>query len=198
MTTDAKAELRSTARRHRASLPPSAVASAGRVLERRLLAVIGEQAGADRPLTVAATVALSAEPPTQPTIDALRARGDRVLVPRVLPERQLGWIELSDDLTWEPGPFGIAEPTASPLVDGLASADVVIAPALMIDTNGIRLGQGGGYFDRALAQINRQRTLVIGVVFDDEVVATLPTDAHDVAVDIIVTPSRTIRLIDNR
>ena len=194
MTDEAKAELRATARARRASLPPSGVMSAGGVLARRLLAIIGEQVGTDRPLTVAVTTALPFEPPTQPTVDALRARGDRVIAPRVLPERQLGWLEITDATTWAPGPFGIAEPTGTPLADGLAAADVVIAPALMIDAAGIRLGQGGGYYDRALAAVDRSRTLVIGVVFDDEVVEALPADEHDMAVDIVVTPSRTRRL----
>ena len=188
---DAKAELRATARARRDALPASAVASAGPVLARRLLAVIDEQVGAGRPLTVATTTARPGEPPTEPTVEALRARGDRVLAPRVLSAGELGWVELTDDTTWAPGPFGIREPQGEPAE---LAADVVIVPALMVDAAGIRLGQGGGYFDRALARVERAHTLVIGVVFDDEVVEALPTDPHDIGVDIIVTPSRTVRL----
>ena len=74
---------------------------------------------------------------------------------------------------------------------GLVDADVVIAPALAVDSNGVRLGQGGGWYDRALEHV-RPGTKVIAVVFPEEVYdATdrpLPLEKHDRTVDAVATP----------
>jgi 5-formyltetrahydrofolate cyclo-ligase len=65
-----------------------------------------------------------------------------------------------------------------------------VLPALALDRFGTRLGQGGGYFDRALGEL-RPHTLGgplrIGMTFAAEVVAHLPRQAHDQGVDLILT-----------
>ena len=59
----------------------------------------------------------------------------------------------------------------------------------------IRLGQGGGWYDRFLAGVGPD-CVVIGVCFDEQLVDTLPSDPHDVPVTLIVTPTTTIVAID--
>jgi len=69
--------------------------------------------------------------------------------------------------------------------------DVVIVPGLAFTERGDRLGQGGGWYDRFLAGV-RADCVTIGVCFDEQVVAAIPVEPHDVPVDRVVTPTRTI------
>jgi 5-formyltetrahydrofolate cyclo-ligase len=80
---------------------------------------------------------------------------------------------------------------------GVLAADVVLVPALAVDTLGTRLGQGGGYYDATLPQLD-PGVPIIAVVHDDEVldasVEPLPCEPHDVPVDGALTPLRRLRL----
>ena len=64
--------------------------------------------------------------------------------------------------------------------------DVVLVPGLAFTATGGRLGQGGGWYDRFLADVRPECT-TIGVCFAEQVVDELPIEPHDVAVDIVVT-----------
>jgi 5-formyltetrahydrofolate cyclo-ligase len=66
--------------------------------------------------------------------------------------------------------------------------DVVIVPGLAFTASGHRLGQGGGWYDRFLAQ-TRVDCIAIGVGFDLQIVDELPIEAHDVQLDRVVTES---------
>ena len=113
----------------------------------------------------------------------------RVLLP-VVPDqgRELSWVVASGELV--PGRFGLLEPTGPRLPgSALAEADVVVVPALAVAAGGTRLGRGGGYYDRALVHA-RPDAVLVAVVFDDELVDTLPAGEHDRRVDAVVTPSR--------
>ena len=64
--------------------------------------------------------------------------------------------------------------------------DVVIVPGLAFTAGGRRLGQGGGWYDRYLPGV-RPDCVLVGVCFDEQVLAELPVEPHDVAVDVVVT-----------
>lgn len=64
--------------------------------------------------------------------------------------------------------------------------DVVIVPGLAFTADGDRLGQGGGWYDRFLAQ-RRADCVAIGVGFREQLLESLPTEHHDVALDVVVT-----------
>jgi 5-formyltetrahydrofolate cyclo-ligase len=135
------------------------------------------------------------EPGTGPLREALRTRGTRVLLPVVADDKHLDWAEDTGDLDVSAGSTGLAlpEPTGPRLgFDALASADVVIVPALAVDVTGTRLGRGRGYYDRALQQVS-PTALVLALVHDEEVLdadTPVPSDPHDVAVHGAVTPTR--------
>ena len=115
------------------------------------------------------------------------AHGRRVLLPITLDDMQLDWAEYTGAADLAPAAFGLLEPTGPRLgLDAIAAADVILAPALAIDRLGHRLGQGGGCYDRALPRASGE---VIAVVADDELVESLPTEAHDLPVAAVVTPS---------
>lgn len=144
---------------------------------------------------VAGYVAVGDEPDVGAVLEALRARGVPVLLPRLLPDSDLDWVE------WAPGqPLVRREPTPRLLepagpgcgVEAIGAADVVLVPALAVSRDGIRLGQGGGSYDRALARA--PRALRVAVVNDDEVLDVLPEQAHDQRVHLAATPTGVVRL----
>ena len=106
---------------------------------------------------------------------------------------QRDWAEYAgaDDLR-ERAPGRPPEPGGPTLgAAALADADVVIAPALAVDTTGARLGQGGGWYDRALEHI-RPGVPVVALVFPEELydaeTRPLPRERHDRPVDAVATP----------
>lgn len=92
-----------------------------------------------------------------------------------------------------PGWRGLREPVPSRRVPLRPSAiDVVLAPGVGFDPAGRRLGFGGGHFDRFLARL-RRGAVVVGIALDEQVVDEIPTEPHDRNVDVLVTPTRTLR-----
>lgn len=142
---------------------------------------------------VAAYASLPSEPGTGPLRTALRGAGVSVLLPIRRADHDLDWaIDSGATQISVTGP-PLPQPVANGLgVAALAGADVVVVPALAVDTDGVRLGQGGGSYDRALHRISPFATL-IAVVFDDELfdaaVEPLPREPHDVRVAGVLTPS---------
>lgn len=114
--------------------------------------------------------------------------GARVLLPVVPPEgRDLGWAVDTGRLA--PGRFGLLEPVGPRLgATAVGTADVVVVPALAVSRDGVRLGRGGGFYDRALAHA-RPGAELVAVVFDDELLDELPAEPHDHRVTAVVTPS---------
>jgi 5-formyltetrahydrofolate cyclo-ligase len=142
---------------------------------------------------VAVYAARPGEPDTRPLLDRLSARGTRVLLPVLGTGLQRDWATYAgpDDLR-QRAPGRPPEPSTPELGPAaLADADVVVAPALAVDTSGARLGQGGGWYDRALEHA-RPGVSVIAVVYADEVYDAqdrpLPRLAHDRTVDAVATP----------
>jgi 5-formyltetrahydrofolate cyclo-ligase len=185
-----KAEVRATvlaARRARATASADERADDDRAIRHGL---VGLAAGRR---TVAAYVPLGTEPGGAPLPEALASVCDRLLVPLMLPDRDLDWTVYEDDARlssagWEPlrqaarlGPAAIAE------------ADLVIVPAVAVDRSGVRLGRGGGSYDRALARVP-EATLIVAALYHDELVAALPFEDHDRRVHAVVTPSGVTRL----
>jgi 5-formyltetrahydrofolate cyclo-ligase len=112
----------------------------------------------------------------------------RVLLPVVPAERaELGWAVDIGRLA--PGRYGLFEPVGPRLGPAaVATVDVVVVPALAVSRHGVRLGRGGGYYDRALRHV-RPDTVLVAVVFDDELLDDLPAEPHDQQVTAVVTPS---------
>jgi 5-formyltetrahydrofolate cyclo-ligase len=149
--------------------------------------------------TVAAYAALPGEPDLARLRAHLAAAGARVLLPVVTGPGELGW---APDGPTRPGaalPGGrrLDEPdvAADRLLTtaglGLGPDDVVLAPALAAGRDGTRLGQGGGYYDRALAALpgRPDGPWVVAVVHDEEVLDAVPVGAHDRRVDALLTPT---------
>lgn len=67
-----------------------------------------------------------------------------------------------------------------------ATVDVVLVPGLAFTPMGDRLGQGGGWYDRFLAQVS-DRCVTVGVCFAMQICAELPVEPHDVSLTYVVT-----------
>ena len=144
----------------------------------------------DRPDTVCAYWPVGAEPGSAELLDSLVRRGCRVLLPLVTRLGPLDWADYRDASSLRAGPLGLREPTGPPLGAAvIATAALVLVPALAVDWQGIRLGRGGGHYDRTLPLANPGIPLV-AVVRDDEVLASVPSQPHDVPVTAALTPRR--------
>ncbi len=153
--------------------------------------------------TVAAYVSVGSEPGTTALLDALRARGVRVLLPVLLPDNDLDWGAYAgpDSLArvQHGGRMALFEPSGARLgPDAVTAADVVLLPGLAVDARGMRLGRGGGSYDRVLARLERAgaRPRLVVLLYDTEVVAHVPAESHDKPVHAVVTPSGVRRFPD--
>lgn len=179
--------LRASVLRRRETLSAAAREAAG-----ARLALHGGQAVAGARV-VAAYAAVGTEPPTRALLEALRAAGVRVLLP-VVDGTALRWGELHEWTALRRTDGGLLEP-ASPseaAAEAAAAAGAVLVPALAVDRAGHRLGRGGGFYDRWLADGPRGR--VIAVVYDDELVDGVPHEPHDRRVDAALTPGGVVAL----
>lgn len=183
-----KAELRRSirqARRQRAENPSHSVHSdAARIAEHVMdLEEIRHACAEGQP--IACYVSRSDEPPTAALREQLLDAGATLLLPRIEGEN-LSWIHVTSQTSWVKNRWNIDEPEG-PAFDGTPAVWVI--PGLAVDADGYRLGQGGGYYDRALESVHDD-ALIIAILFEDEVVAEVPREVHDHRVDIVVTPER--------
>ena len=140
-----------------------------------------------RAATVAAYISVRNEPGTGALIEALDGLGRRVILPVLLADNDLDWAEYTGADGLAPAGRGLLEPVGRTLgIDAIATADVVLCPGVAVDRTGMRLGRGGGSYDRALGRIP-VGTFVCTLLYDGEVVAHVPADVHDRPVSAVVT-----------
>jgi 5-formyltetrahydrofolate cyclo-ligase len=169
--------------------PLADVGDAARSIAEHLLATTDLR----RAASVAAYVSLSGEPGTGPLLDALRAAGKRVLLPVLLPDGDLDWAVYTGPNRLVAARRGLLEPDGELLgVDAIATADVVLVPGLAVSPTGMRLGRGGGSYDRALGRVP-VGTFTCALLYDDEVGLDVPTEPHDRPVLAAATPSGVVR-----
>jgi 5-formyltetrahydrofolate cyclo-ligase len=139
--------------------------------------------------TIASYISYEFEPSTVEINEAFLRSGKVVLLPRINGD-QLEWVRWDGDPANLVTKKKISEPVGQALSD-LSQIQAVVVPALRIDQSGFRLGQGGGYYDRALAHMNAWK---IGLVYAGELSSeVLPHETHDVPLDAAATPSIVVR-----
>ncbi|CAN5620123.1 5-formyltetrahydrofolate cyclo-ligase [soil metagenome] len=148
---------------------------------------------------------MAAEPPIGVLVQALLARGVQVLVPITMADGVLRWRNAEPGRHDNPlaprvdGADGADESSSSDGSRGsdgswgsdvLARVDVALIPALALGARGVRLGQGGGYYDRVVPTLRAsgRDVPVVGVVYAGEVGRDVPALAHDISVDAAMTP----------
>ena len=205
--TTLRAEVRSRRRARRAGTPtveapstpefsPSPVPVRNRAeasgIARQIRAMASSMGGVALP-------ALFVPTPLEPDMSLALGLFERALLPVLLDEAGAPLGEPRWGL-WEAGRalVTLGRPPAQPDgeargAESLKEADLIVIPALAASADGTRLGQGGGWYDRALMH-RSPGVPVVAVIFDDEVLQAgiIPAEPHDVPVDAIVTPTRTI------
>jgi 5-formyltetrahydrofolate cyclo-ligase len=141
-------------------------------------------------------VALSGYLPIRTEIDPLPAMAEAaahglvgvpVIQGRDMPLRFSRW---QPDCALRDGPFGASVPQ----VDDFFEPEILIVPLVAFDTQGGRLGYGGGFYDRSLEMLRNSRpTLAIGFAFDAQQADDLPLEATDQPLDMMVTESRILQ-----
>jgi 5-formyltetrahydrofolate cyclo-ligase len=170
-----------------------AVADQVRTAEARMLGTHLELVVSDGS-TVCAYAPVGTEPGSIEMLDVLLRRAERVLLPVARTTADgtpmpLRWGEYRPGGLTR-GPLGLLEPPEPWLRESaLAEASLVIVPTLAIDRRGVRLGRGGGFYDRSLPGRGPHARL-IAVVRDDELLEELPAEPHDVRMTDALTPER--------
>ena len=128
---------------------------------------------------VASYISFGNEPGTESFNSVLLSRGVQLLLPHLLEDNSLEWIDSKTGKN-----FGIT---------GISLAQIVVVPALSVDESGTRIGQGGGSYDRALKLNSGWKVCLLhdGEIFEGK----LPQEIHDQKVNAVVTPTKIIRFI---
>jgi 5-formyltetrahydrofolate cyclo-ligase len=169
------------------------------------LSVVGERARAladhlsaapeiRRAATVAAYVSVSSEPGTGPLLDALTLAGKRVILPLVQPDLDLDWAEYAGPGALRSARLGLLEPVGPALgLDAIRGADAVLVPGLAVGRDGMRLGRGGGCYDRVLERV-LPGTFVCLLLHSEEMLDAVPSEDHDRPVSAVATEEGITRL----
>lgn len=138
--------------------------------------------------TVCAFLPVRSEPGDVTWLDGLRCR---VLLPVVTGAAPLDWAVYTGRDSLTEGLHRLFEPAGPRLgPSAIGGASLVLVPALAVSLDGVRLGKGGGHYDRSLPLV---KAPLVAVVRDCEVLPELPSEPHDVRMNGVLTPSVGLR-----
>ena len=176
-------QLRAKRRAHVAALDPSTLALLFRRPPSAILAMIPKDA------TIGLYHPVPTEAPTGGYARFFAEAGHSIALPHFAaadsPMMFRDWRDPYADSDLVVGPFGALQPPAEA---SEAKPDVVFVPLVGFTESGARLGQGGGHYDRWLA--NHPQTAAIGMGWDVQSLDILPLEPHDRMLTAIVTPTR--------
>ncbi len=211
---DARRAVRAARRQQVAAGGAEARAADAAALARHGMAWLAEheRRAATKVRCVTAYEEMSSEPPVAGFVQAMVDRGIQVLVPITLADGVLAWratdVDRHDNpMAAQPDPTPARggdhpaetdEPAPSHGDQALADVDIAFIPALALGPDGTRLGQGGGYYDRAIPALRAMRpeVPVLAVVYSSEVGREVPALDHDIRVDAALTPGGLKELAD--
>ncbi|MFW5839629.1 MAG: 5-formyltetrahydrofolate cyclo-ligase, partial [Planctomycetota bacterium] len=138
-------------------------------------------------------VAIGQEVETLPIAEAALAAGKTILAPRVDWQRRemdaVACESIAEGLAR--GRYGLLEPAEGEIV-APEKIELILVPGLAFDRRGRRLGQGGGFYDRFLAQTGC-RAWRVGVAFSMQLAEQIPAEPHDQGLDLLITETETLR-----
>jgi 5-formyltetrahydrofolate cyclo-ligase len=184
---ESKTAARAEALRRRDALSPEERAAKGHEATRLIMGFDAFKAAQ----SVLLYAAFRSELPTDELIWVALGMGKKVLVPKVdTSNRTLSKhvIECLSEL--EVGYQGIPEPRTDTCWK-VEDIELIVIPGLAFDTQGHRIGYGGGYYDRLLPRVKGRRPIV-ALAFEEQLFDYVPTEAHDITVDVIITDKRVI------
>ncbi len=122
--------------------------------------------------------------------DTIKDKG-RVYLPKVISRTKMIFVKVTSLDEIKKGFRGIFEPISAEASDVIPS--IIIVPMVAFDQNGVRLGYGGGYYDRTLP-LYKGKCLLAGAAFSAQFHEDIPFEENDVKMDAIVTENEVIRL----
>ena len=141
---------------------------------------------------IASYISFGDEPSTTDLNAAILKNGQSLYLPRIV-VNELEWVQWNGDASQLiPSKLSknILEPIG-PAIPELSKIELVIVPALRIDRSGYRLGQGGGFYDRALTKLSAWS---IGLIHPDEISSEdLPRESFDIPLNAAATPDLLLR-----
>lgn len=173
-----KTELRTTFRTQRQALTKSQVEEASNGAAQQLRTLIGS----------AATVGFYAGVRGEIAVEPAQVGTDSAVFPRVDGPGEMSFRRITEGLV--EGAYGIPEPPPNAPEVEPASLDALLVPGVAFTRSGVRLGQGGGFYDRFIPKM-RPDAPRIGLCHSWQVVDDLPTEPHDVRVTHVVTEKET-------
>lgn len=187
-------ELRRKLQQIRRSLPQDYAEKAGQAVAERIAQRLKGLSSEQK--TVAVYHSFAGELPTQRVIERLWENGFQTVLPVLHPfaKGHLLFLRYAPDTPMTTNKYGIEEPELR--VDNvvpLSKIDILLLPLVGFDTKGNRLGMGGGYYDRTLAQWHNGHTphlFPIGLSYDEQRVDELPVEAWDIPLPEIITPTK--------
>lgn len=184
-----KASLRAVVSAARRAMPADQ-RDAARLAIRRVVLQRCRDLGLPAGARIAAYQPLRTEPGSTELLVELHAAGYQVIVPYLLPDRDLDWLPWTPDRSVAGGMRGqgAGAPAEALGPAAIGTAALVLVPALAVDRAGRRLGRGGGSYDRALARVPAG-TVVAALLFTGELVDRVPTDPWDRSVTALVSPA---------
>jgi len=184
-----KTEVRKELLRKRDCIPPEVRKVKNRLIRERLLSL----AEFKNATIIFFFASFRTEVDTAELIRTSLSTGKRVVLPKVEKDSQeLRLYEIRDFGELSPGYLGIPEPPVREGQMSINDVDLVIIPGAGFDISGSRIGYGGGYYDRLLAGLQKP-VPVIAPAYEEQVVDVIPSEPHDIKVQIIATDSRLIR-----
>lgn len=184
-----KSELRKELLRRRDQIPPEVRKTKNRMIQERLLSLDEFKAAK----TVFFFASFRSEVDTTEMIKNSLSTGKRVVLPKVDKDKQeLLLYEIQDFGDLAPGYMGIPEPSFQDKRMSINDVDLVIIPGAGFDALGNRIGYGGGYYDRLLSGLQKHIP-VIAPAYEEQIVDSLPSEPHDIKVQMIVTDRQLIR-----
>ena len=190
----AKRALRAELRERRGLLSDAQRAAAATAIGEQLDELVN-RVGAR---SISCFLSTTTEPGTREFVARAVRRGIRVLLPVTRADGLLDWAVAGGDDDVTEGLFGLPEPTGEVLSPiAVNDVDLMIVPAAAVDRSGMRMGWGRGYFDKTIGSMEKCPP-VYAVIYDSEILDSLPREVHDQPVDGIVTPSQTLTLSPTR
>ncbi|WP_030273613.1 5-formyltetrahydrofolate cyclo-ligase [Micromonospora globosa] len=185
---DAKREMRIALLAARRSLSAADRAVAATAVQAELVTLVRRL----RPARMSAYVPVASEPGGDDLPDVLRAAlppDAELLLPVLREDLDLDWAPYTGPESLRAAGRGLREPTAPPRGRAaVAGASLVVVPAVAVDRRGIRLGRGGGSYDRALARVPAT-VPTVALLHDGELVPAVPALPHDRPVHCVITPA---------
>ena len=173
-----KTELRKWIRSQKRAMTPEQIETASRILADKFFATsYYQEAG-----TIYGYMPYNQEVRTTPILQQALFDGKKVAVPKVYGDT-MRFIYLDDLSAVAPSEMGIPEPVADePVADDPTA--LVLMPGLAFDSKGNRMGYGGGFYDKFLA--NEPQHPTVALCYEFQMVESIPTDDYDIPVNCVL------------